>query len=411
MPGIEPRAFLRLLVDEWPLVEALHHACQEGTITQSAVWDRLRSYHPERSAAETQVLLERLQKNEIVVAVPGTEHRLELGEFVQMLIEHLLREQRLGLAQGVLAYLNEIQRLGKQLAQAANAYDDAALVRFGRALEQQIRDIIRQVNTNGEAIVELAARAKTDHVARSVRARYAEVLEAWDHYVEPLRQMVDIKQPFEQRLEGLEQQLRDHQRKLLTGGSLISRRELLERIEFRLLQMRSLLKRHFAEARELLLPLVQEVRRNSAIARGASLALETLRKRGMRALPSPPGMSVNRRSGAGWIGSNPAIEQFMANLSDFRPSIVAFSERPEDQMPARRPLDSESVLSDVKAAAPIADLLAWLILRYPDAPLDELLDVHDYVLAFQARSIHRRERQRYETITHYLYMARREVLT
>ncbi|MGH8501901.1 MAG: hypothetical protein ACREVE_05405 [Gammaproteobacteria bacterium] len=409
MLGIEPRAFLRLLVEEWPLVESLHHACQEGTITQTAVWDRLRSYPAERSAAEAQALLERLQKNEIVVAVPGTEHRLELGEFVQVLIEHLLREQRLGLAEGVLAYLNEIQRLGNQLARAVDAYDDASLVRFGRALEQQIRDIIRQVNTNGEAIAELATRAKTDHAARSVRARYAEVLEAWDHYVEPLRQMVDINQPFEQRLEKLEQQLRDHQRKLITGGSLISRRELLERIEFRLLQMRSLLKRHFAEARELLLPLVQEVRRNSAIARGASLALDILRKRGMRELPSPP--SISRRSRTGSISSNHAIEQFVANLTGFRPRIVKLSERSEDQIPALPPLNSEAVLSDVKTAVPIADLMAWLILRYPDAPSDELLDVHDYVLAVQARSIHRGERRRYETAAHYLYTARREVLT
>ncbi len=269
MAKTEPRAYLRFIVDEWPMIEAIYERCQQGTLQPGTL---------QQITKESKIpnVTQRLLDEGIIVQLPDTPC-FEMGDFIQNLINHLRQEHSLGLVGEIRVYLEDLEAQTRQIVAALGQTDYEKLFRHAGNLKNRIVSIRRHLHNNSEAVHDIVVRAKTRKGRIPLRQRYGEVLEAWETYIEPVQEMASPEGPFEALFERLERELKLAIQQLDSKGALVSERRNFEVLLYRLTGLRSELKLHLTESRNALLPLVRQVRRNSTAARGASIALKQLR--------------------------------------------------------------------------------------------------------------------------------------
>jgi hypothetical protein len=394
MASTEPRAYLRFIVDEWPLIEAIYERTQRAAIRLHT----LRELAAELSSLRT---IERLIELGVIIPLPHSP-AYEMGEMVQNLVAELKREHVLGLADEIRVYLEDLQKQTSGIVEALDSPDHEKLRRHAMALGSRIKAIQRQLRNNSQAVEDIATRAKTRRRYTPIHQRYAEVLEAWDSYVDPIREMVDPTGPFEALFEHLENELRHASRTILRHGGLIRERRNLDILLFRLQHLRGLLREHLAVAVDRLLPLVREIRRNSVIARGAAIALKQIRDGEWGAEALSAIFPMSRRVIPNAIAGPDVIEAFVADLQHFTPAVQDFAGPAEERIRAAPLFSADATLAELRGALPVPDLLAWLIGTCdPIADVDDLLDLYFNVLApgsaFKAAT---GDPQQYESRTH-----------
>ncbi len=404
MARTEPRAYLRFIVDEWPLIEAIFERCRQGPLQPAAL-------HQLVLDSKTPNVTQRLLDEGIIAQLPNSP-AYEMGEFVQTLIAHLRKEHRLGLAGEIRVYTEDLEAQTAKIVQALEKPDYEGLHRHADLLASRIKSIRRHLQTNGEAVTDMVVRAKTRKRHTPLRQRYGEVLEAWESYIEPVQQMADPSGPFEALFERLERELLHAIRRLSSHGHLVSERRNFEVLLYRLMALRSDLVNHLAESRSELLPLVREVRRNSTSARGASIILKDLRAKSVSQVPIEEWVRISRRRSPTAIAGVAAIEEYLAGVSEYTPEAVPFVW--QSDRAAVRPvhISEEEVLARLRADRPLPDLLDWLIANWGGkGDTEDLL-----ALFFTCRNTAedmgfvKEERAGYETRTHTIKAPRIRVL-
>ena len=394
MPRIEPRAYLRFVVEEWGLLDAIYERTRHGPI-------RTQTLYELAAQSRTQNVVQRLVENGIIVQLPNSP-AFEMGEFVQDIMGHLKKEHSLGLADEIRVYLEDLDTQTGAIIQALDESDHEKLDRHARMLGSRIKTIQRHLNTNADALGEIVTRAKTRKRYIPLRQRYGEVLEAWESYVDPVREMIDPSGAFAALFERLENELQHAVRKLSGHGRLVTERRQFEVLLYRLMALRSQLSTHVTDAREHLLPLVKEIRRNSTAARGASIALKRLRQDGVNNVPLEEWIPVSRKIAPNAIAGVDEIEAYLADLGSYSPEPQTFVSEPRGSRQEIVQLEPEDVLDDLRRELPVDDLFQWLVEHYDErAELDDLLDTYftcsepdaGLVVAGQGRG-------QYETRTH-----------
>src|SRR3546814_15809258 len=135
----------------------------------------------------------------------------------------------------------------------------------------RVRDVLKKLDNDEQALVAVADRAKTSDRQIPLRQRYAEVLATWDEYVEPMIQLASADGAFEQGVHRVEQvlmKLLGEQQRL---GQLVED-DLLLRTHACIVEMQTPAQLNLRKARVLLLTLRGEVRRNKAVNTSAAQA-------------------------------------------------------------------------------------------------------------------------------------------
>ena len=394
MPRIEPRSFLRFIVDEWPLIEAIYERTQTGPLRAQTLFDLA-------DMSKTPNVTQRLIDMGVVVQLPHSPS-FEMGDFVQDIIADLKKEHTLGLALEIRVYLEDLNRHTRQIVAALEEKDLEKLHRHAVALDSRIKTILRHLHNNTAAVDEIVLRAKTRRTYVPARQRYGEVLEAWESYVEPLREMVEPSGPFEALFERIERELAHATRKLAKLSGAIKERRIFDVLVYRLVQLRSQLKIHLTLTAERLLPLVREVRRNSAVARGATIALQRIRRDGFFVAPIPEWLPVQRKVAPNAVSAEEHIEAYVADISKFKPKPQRLITSGSLRAQSPRRIDPERVLGQLRDDLPVEDLLDWLIGNYDrTVDLDDLLDLY-FMVRDQGKGLETVPdgRHWYETRTH-----------
>ena len=403
MARVEPRAFLRFLVDEWPLVEAVYERGRHGPLRANVL--------REVAGLGTQPrALERLFELNVLVPLPHSP-TFEMSDFVQDLVAHLKREHTLGLAGELRAHLEDLATHTSGITEALDNVDHDRLHRHVISLSTRIKTLLRHLDNNTAAVEDIVTRAKTRQRQIPVRQRYAEVLEAWDFYIEPLREMVEPRGPFEAQFERLEGELGNAMKRMESHGGVVKDQRDIEVLTFRLVQLRSQLKIHLTSTTEPLFPLVREVRRNSIIARGASVAIKMLRRGEMDGLSLTQLMPFCRREIPNAIADLGEIEAYIADLADYRPAPQPFPVAPADLElpPLRPPFDADAVVGRLRAEPRTGDLLGWLIDTCgEETDVDDILDLYFTVAGGESGldATASTRRVQYETRTHRITAAK-----
>ena len=298
---IDPKRVLRALAEHWTLLEPLCERFDAGTLSLVELRGQLAAQLPDATPSDTTALLDTWIRLDILVPVAKSPNRFELNAQIHDFLAYLRREHRLGLCLEIEAYLRHLERLAGYIQDAFEVRDANDLARQLRLLDMRVRDVLKKLANDEQALVSVADRAKTSDRQIPLRQRYAEVLATWDEYVEPMIQLVAADGAFEQGVRRVEQvllRLLGDQQRL---GQLVDD-DLLLRTHARILEMQTTAQLTLRKARELLLPLREEARRHNAVTRGAALALSVIRKKGIDAVPQAA-MPLFTRPQSNFLGS------------------------------------------------------------------------------------------------------------
>lgn len=370
---IEPKRVLRALAEHWTLLEPLCERFDQGTMSLIELRAQLAVQLVESTPADITGLLDTWIRLDILVPVAKSPNRFELNAQIHDFLAYLRREHRLGLCLEIEAYLRHLERLAGYIQDAFEVRDANDLARQLRLLDMRVRDVLKKLANDEQALVGVADRAKTSDRQIPLRQRYAEVLATWDEYVEPMIQLVNADGAFEQGVRRVEQvllKLLSEQHRL---GQLVDD-DLLLRTHARILEMQTTAQLTLRRARELLLPLREEARRHNAVTRGAALALSAIRRKGLDAVPQAA-LPLFTRPQSTFLGSTSQVESYVYALARFEPKPTQFpkaSGTRKGEAP-QAPRTAREMLDRCQSALPMPDLMVWLLEQEPNGATDELL--------------------------------------
>jgi hypothetical protein len=130
----------------------------------------------------------------------------------------------------------------------------------------------------------------------------------------------------------------------------------------------------FRESIREIAPLYEELRRENALARGASHALEVIAKQGLSSITLPERLCVCNWQQQG-LFSDAALESYFVTLSGYIPTRPQ-ALREGTVGTARDHIRLEEFDALVIAALPITDAIAWLRHAHPAMPLGALLKLY-----------------------------------
>ncbi|WXL27947.1 Mks condensin complex protein MksB [Ectopseudomonas mendocina] len=370
---IEPKRVLRALAEHWTLLEPLCEHFDTGTLSLIELRSQLNAQLPDGTPTDITSLLDQWIRLDILVPVAKSPNRFELNAQIHDFLSYLRREHRLGLCLEIEAYLRHLERLAEYIREAFEVRDPADLARQLRLLDMRVRDVLKKLNNDEQALIAVAERAKTSDRQIPLRQRYAEVLATWDEYVEPMIQLVAADGAFEQgvyRVEHVLLRLLSEQQRL---GQLVDD-DLLLRTHARILEMQTTAQLTLRRARELLLPLREEARRHNAVTRGAALALSVIRKKGLDAVPQAA-MPLFTRPQSTFLGTASQVEAYVYALARFEPKPAQFpkSHGSRKGPGPRAPRTAREMIERCEQALPLPDLMTWLLEQEPEGATDELL--------------------------------------
>ncbi len=372
-PMIEPKRVLRALAEHWTLLEPLCERFDQGTLSLIELRGQLGVQLPDSSPADITSLLDTWIRLDILVPVAKSPNRFELNAQIHDFLAYLRREHRLGLCLEIEAYLRHLERLAGYIQDAFEIRDASDLARQLRLLDMRVRDVLKKLANDEQALVGVAERAKTSDRQIPLRQRYAEVLATWDEYVEPMIQLVNADGAFEQGVRRVEQvllKLLGEQQRL---GQLVDD-DLLLRTHARILEMQTTAQLTLRRARELLLPLREEARRHNAVTRGAALALAAIRRKGLDGVPQAA-LPLFTRPQSTFLGSTSQVEAYVYALARFEPKPTQFPKASGTRKgePPQAPRTAREMLERCQSALPLPDLMIWLLEQEPEGATDELL--------------------------------------
>lgn len=395
---MQPLAIIKTLHQCWPIVEFIASQGRTHGYLQSDLRDIIAERLPDLDALECTRTLQRLIESGVLEALPRQDTYV-LSTWAAQLLNALLNEQDLVTSHEIRGLVDSIDTTLKRLDKALQ--DDSALTieQQSTALDRHIKRISSQIANNHLAILAIAERARANTEPVALETRYAEVLEAFDDYLDPMLRMLDVKGPLHKTLTFTEQQLQFFISKAEKLGKHFRSADQSRVTVARILDLRQHGRLTVQAAANQLLPLRQQLRRQTAMTGAIAKVLGTARKRGVDYLfarcPIPALPSVIQSP---LLGSDLNLQAYIASLSQLQPDDLHV----ELEQPRNAPAPTVSkadALARFRQAGTVANLWLWVSEVYPDAGLRQHLRLYEVLAARSAGGI-RLARQRYRTATH-----------
>ena len=222
---------------------------------------------------------------------------------------------------------------------------------------------------------------------QSLQKRYQAVIEAFDEYIEPMLEMVDIRGEFHACFNTIEAQISAQIEQIDRLGKSYQDKRMLEQLRTRILEMHLVGRESLRKSADMLMPLREELRRNNLITRQAAKVLGLVRKNGvdnMLSAVQPNFVSDAQRFS---LGQQRHIVAYMAGLVDFEHDEYQLPEH--DDVPAYQSPhipDYNDVKTQFrkrfkKASKKAQPLLSFLDESYPDLEADEMLFLYQKLIS------------------------------
>ena len=307
---------------------------------------------------------------------PGTagDATWQLTFPVRQLLGFLLRQQTLTGASVIQAYVIEIDDGAASLEQAAAHGDPELVVTALRDLVAPLERLRNDSEANRERLTTEALELKTNDRRQSARSRFDRINHLWQHYLVPLRELLDTEGAMDPALDRLAGAF-DGARARFSGvatlqRSLLSGRRTLSRLR------RSVFADHQQSVREVE-PLYRRLRHDTRLARGAARALELLRHEGWASLPVDAWLGLHRR-GRGSRLSEERMAAYLVDLKGYVPGAPPALGVSGPDKPTPR-IDREELAGLLAAAAPIDDVLDWLLATYGEQGATPVLRAYGWL--------------------------------
>ncbi|MCX5791431.1 MAG: hypothetical protein NTY45_04315 [Elusimicrobia bacterium] len=365
MAIISPLTFFRFAAEHSELLERLYE--KRSRISETELREYVLACRKETDPAP-QRIINQLEELGILEPSPEATAAYEMRRPVAQLLAYLLHEYRLTSVEVIQAYLTDLQKLGGGLLKAVADKDGAGAVRLLADAADEVERMRQDSRHSREAIVADVVKLKANKAGLTVKERLGRVEYLWTRYMAPLRDMLDVRKEMERQLDSLEAALARGEDAFETDPAV--HREFAA-LRSRALRLRREIAADFKESIKELLPLHNELHRESAVSRGAAHALQLFKRGGLSALGLTKrlGISSWRTNG---LFADEAVGAYMLGLKGYAPKLPP-------PLTAARPPDLSALISaeefsaKARAAVPLEDTLDWLITQYPRAAPEQLL--------------------------------------
>lgn len=393
-----PQSFFRFAAKYYPLLLDLFYR-REG-FTEADLRDLIEALRNEGDAGAEKVI-DQLQSLSLIEPIPDATATFELTAPVYNLLSFLLREHRLTSTKVLQVYLSDLSDLREELDGASRQNLGHQAARALADISQLIERIRQDSQANREGIIGEVIKIKSNRDQRSVRERFEIINHLWSRYLEPLRDLIDVKKAMDASLDTLDRSLIANGKTFIIDGALA--REF-SRCRARLLRLRREMTEDFNESMREVEPLYISLKKESELVRGASLALERMDRRGLDSLQLTEMMAIPVWRTQGTF-SDTSLEAFLHGIKGYRPGIS------EPLIDTGEPVEEEFILPSelfarLEAARPVADLLAWLLEEYPGAGLGELVRAYGRVFLAETEGVRFGEMEQRYTLDDVTLVAR-----
>lgn len=381
-----PQSFFRFAARYYPLLLDLFYR-REG-FSEADLRNLIETIRTEGDASPEKVI-EQLQSLSIIEPIPDATASFELTAPVLNLLSFLLREHRLTSTKVLQVYLSDLSDLREELDSAARQNMGHQAARALSDISQLIERVRQDSHSNREGIIGEVIKLKSNRERRTVRERFEVINHLWSRYLEPLRDLIDVKKAMDAGLDDLDRSLTASGKAFVLDGALA--REF-SRCRARLLRLRREMTEDFNESMREVEPLYVSLKKESELVRGASLALERMDRLGFASLQLPEMMAIPVWRIEGTF-SDTSLEAFLHGIKGYQPGfsepLVDMGEVTETEF-----ILSSELFDRIESALPINDLLAWLLENYPQAGLGEMVRAYGRVFLDEPKTMHFGEEQR-----------------
>lgn len=378
---IPAKKLLNTINEHWSVLELLFKRFKLADFSLKDVQNILKQKNPSWSSERIYKETNRLLQQEIIIPLAKSS-QLEINRAIADFASFLLQEESLGLAEEITVLVKDLERLGNRIAQAGEEADYSELRRFSRIMDERVRKIVKLFEHNESAIMNLVEQAKSDTSTLSLGMRYKAVLEAFDEYIEPMLEMVDIHGSFQRCFDQIELQVSEQIDEIEQLGRGAADKRMLEQLRTRILDMHLVGRESLSRSADLLMPLREELRRNTLITRQASKVLGQIRKRGVDRLLSPVQPEFVSDIQRFNLGQKRHMVAYMASLVEFEHEEYQLPDH--DDVPAYQSPnipDYNSVKTRFQQTGKKRQaLLGFLSDSYPDLEADEMLFLYQKLI-------------------------------
>lgn len=357
MAPVSPRAFFRFAAEHTDIVADLYQ--RRDGMTESELLQTIRRHIGEGPPGPVQVLTRMLELGFIDHA-PDASAQYEMTRHVAQLMAVLSREHQLTSVAVIRGYFDTVRQAAHAIERATAEQDGDTVVRELQELGEHVERMRHDSRGNREHAIARALRVKANRERLAPVQRYRIINRLWQRYLVPLRDMIDTEKAMDQVLDAADSVLQDAQNDFHLDAAVLT---TLRAARARLRRMRRDVVDDFRESLREVTPLYEELRRESAVARGASAALQRAARSGVHALRIPERMGVCNWQQRDLI-SDSALDAWLHELRGYTPGRPPVLERPPET--AEPDALRWSELDDaLRAACPVDDVLAWLTDTYP----------------------------------------------
>ncbi|MBQ4833209.1 hypothetical protein J8L70_08150 [Pseudoalteromonas sp. MMG010] len=383
---IPAKKLLNTLTEHWGVLALLFKQFNMADFSlkelQNAIKQKQPTWNNERIYKETNRLL-----NQDIIIPLAKSSQLEINRAIAEFASFLLQEEHLGLAQEISVLVQDLARLGDRLNNAGEMQDYDDLRRFSRIMDDRVRKIIKLFKHNENAILNIVEQAKSDHAIQSLQKRYQSVIEAFDEYIEPMLEMVDIRGDFHHCFITIEAQISQQIADIEQSGKAYNDKRMLEQLRTRILEMHLMGRESLRKSADMLMPLREELRRNNQITRQAAKVLGMIRKNGVDSILSPVQPHFISDAQRYSIGQQRHIVAYMASLVEFEHSEYKLPEQQDvpayvsPNIPDYTNVKTRFKARLAKQGKKQQPLLQFLDESYPDLEADEMLFLYQKLIS------------------------------
>lgn len=372
---IPPKKILGYVQEHWSIIEKLVNVYSATSFNAQDLQNLFKQHYPDWPA--DRIFRESQKALQLDIVIPlAKSSQLELNRALLEFAQYLLQEQTLGLAEEIEVLVRDLPKQSNKLAEICQHADNLELRRITRLMDDRVRKIVKLLRHNENAIYNLVDEAKTQTGQLSLKRRYQAVLDAFDTYIEPMLNMVEVNGLFVSTFSNIELQVSEQIDWLKTTGLMSQERELLVQFRSRILDMHWLARESLRHSVDVLMPLREELRKNTLITQRASELLSAMRKRGVDAVLSELAIHFSSDVQRFSLGTVNQITAYMAELTDYQddaytlPDAASIAPYTPKSIPDYHQVRSQWRDRKVSKAQP---LIGFLTDHYPDLDSDELL--------------------------------------
>ena len=370
-----PKSLLFHLHRHWEVVEILVRASRElPSFSEEQILAAVGKANADSTPEERSGVLRTLSNADILQSLPRSSE-LQLNPLVLEFARGLTREHELGLSTVLQARVEAIRDTTRELNDGLESGNSDQLRAAAARLSELLRQISQQLDQDRHAILELAEQAKSADSSMPLARRYRRVLDTYDHYVEPMNQMMDTgaSGTFYRYLESAEQSLDHATWQLNIQGALYSHRLQLRQVAYQAKELRRMGRMVAQQCADTLLPLREELRQHNSLSSSISHLLGEVRKKGLRrSFPmrkGKPALPVWRLERPRRVTVGDDVLNIMAEALHYRSQVQRF---PEELGPEAGRIadwvDEQALRERLADSLPVPHLLEWLRQHYGELP-------------------------------------------